>query len=286
MKSILVAGLAGLLLTAPALAADLTLTPYNPGPDGMFPVTSTLVEGPTEVLLVDAQFERDDAQVLLDRIRATGKPLTTIYISAGDPDFYFGLDVITEAYPDAKVLATAATAEHISKTAEGKLAYWGPILGANAPTRLIQPEVIATDHLTVDGIPLQITGPDAAHQFLWVPSEQTILGGVALFENQHVWMADTQTKAARQGWQDTLAAMLALNPARVIPGHTLGNSSETPDIIRFTADYIVAFETEAATAAGSAALIAAMQGRYPAFAASAGLEISAKVFTGEMTWPQ
>jgi glyoxylase-like metal-dependent hydrolase (beta-lactamase superfamily II) len=64
---------------------------------------------------------------------ASGKHLTTIYISHGDPDYYFGLDTLTQAFPDAKVLASAATVAHIRKTMDAKLAYWGPQMGADKP---------------------------------------------------------------------------------------------------------------------------------------------------------
>lgn len=286
MTTFLKATLIALSMTTAAHAADLTLTPYNPGTDGTFPVTSTVIEGPTEVMLIDAQFEKDDAQALLEIIQATGKPLNTIYISAGDPDFYFGLDVIKAAYPDARVLATAETVKHISDSAEGKLAFWGPILGANAPSQVIIPDVIDATELKVDGAVVQITGPDVARNFLWVPSVKTVLGGVALSENQHVWMADTQTPESRQSWRATLDAMLALQPERFIAGHTLGKSSEGADIAEFTRSYVMAFEAEAEKAGNSAALITAMQALYPAFPADRGLEISAKVIKGEMTWPQ
>lgn len=72
-------------------AAPLSLEVYNPAKKYL-PVSSEIISGKNEVVLIDAQFQKDDAQVLADKIRATGKTLTTIYISHSDPDFYFGLD--------------------------------------------------------------------------------------------------------------------------------------------------------------------------------------------------
>ena len=286
MNTFLKGAMAVLVSSTAVTAADLTLTPFNPGENGIFPVTSTVVEGPTEVLLVDAQFEKDDAQELLKRVQATGKPLTLIYISHADPDFYFGLDVIKAAYPEAKVVATPETVGHIRESVEGKVGFWGPILGDNAPDSVILPDALDGRELTVDGTPIQIAGPDAHRTFLWVPSEKTILGGVNLFENMHAWMADTQTAESRQLWRATFDEMLALRPERVIPGHTLGESSESTDIVAFTRGYVAAFEAEADKAANSDALIAAMQALYPDFAVNDTLGISAKVLKGEMKWPQ
>lgn len=275
-----------LTTTGAVSAADLAVMPFNPGANSIFAVTSTVIEGPTEVLLVDAQFEKDEAQELLKRVQATGKPLTTIYISAGDPDFYFGLDVIKAAYPDARVVATAETVAHITESFEGKVGFWGPILGENAPEKVIIPEVLEGSELSIDGTPIQIMGPDAHRTFLWVPSEATVLGGVTLVENMHVWMADTQTPQSRELWLASLDAILALDPARVIAGHTIGASTETTEIVTFTRDYVNAFTAEAEKAANSDALIAAMSALYPDFAANDTLAISAKVLKGEMKWPQ
>ncbi|MFP3757894.1 MBL fold metallo-hydrolase, partial [Cupriavidus sp. SIMBA_020] len=109
-----------------AAATELTLTPYNPGNDAIFQVSSVLVSGQREAILIDAQFGKSQAEQLVALVRASGKTLTTIYISHGDPDFYFGLDTVLAAFPRAKVVATAPTVRHIRDTVDAKLAFWGP----------------------------------------------------------------------------------------------------------------------------------------------------------------
>src|SRR5688572_16881731 len=112
IKSVATAvGIASAIGGAPLEAATsrLDIDVYNTGAAGLFPVSSTIISGPTEVLLIDAQFQRNDAQALVKKLKATGKTLKAIYISHGDPDFYFGLDTILAAFPGVKVLATPAT---------------------------------------------------------------------------------------------------------------------------------------------------------------------------------
>src|SRR5574343_638541 len=129
----LIAGIGLLAAAGSALAQPLTLDTYNPRENAVFPVSSTLITGAKDAILVDAQFSNTEAQALVERIRASGKHLTTIFISHGDPDYYFGLDVLTRAYPEAKVLANPATVAYIEKTRAPQLAYWGPILKDSAP---------------------------------------------------------------------------------------------------------------------------------------------------------
>lgn len=96
--------------------------------------------------------------------------------------------------------------------------------------------------------------------------------------------ADTQTAEGRAAWVRTLDAMVARKPAVVVPGHMAPSAAIDASAIRYTRDYLVAFEEELAKAADSAALIAAMTRRYPDAGMGVALQIGAKVAKGEMKW--
>ncbi|SDI02914.1 Glyoxylase, beta-lactamase superfamily II [Pseudomonas flavescens] len=280
-----------LSMASHALAAEpLTLEVYNPGAKSIFPVSAQIVSGPSEALLIDAQFQRDDAQALVDKVRATGKKLTTVYISHSDPDYYFGLDVIHRAFPDAKIVASAETVAAIEASKDGKLAHWGPILKDNAPEALLVPQALSEPKLTVDGQVLEIRGPEPKRTFVWIPALKTVVGGIPVSANIHVWLADTQTEQSRRDWLGTLDAIAALKPHKVVPGHYLDNADgslpDSPQTVSATRDYLLAFEQEAKQAADSAQLIAAMRTRYPGLADDSSLELSAQVIKGEAKWPQ
>jgi len=287
----LLSGIALLSMASQVLAAEpLALEVYNPGAKSIFPVSTQIVSGPTEAVLIDAQFQRDDAQALVEKVRATGKKLTTVYISHSDPDYYFGLDVIHRAFPEAKIVATAETVAAIEASKDGKLAHWGAIMEGNAPEALVVPKALKEPKLTVDGQVLEIHGPEPARTFLWIPSLRTVVGGIPVSANIHVWMADTQTEQSRRDWLATLAAIDALNPSRVVPGHYLPNADgslpDSPQTVAATREYLQAFELEAGKAKDSAQLIAAMRKHYPSLADEASLELGARVIKGEVKWPQ
>lgn len=273
-------------------AKDLHIDVYNPGDRALFAVSSEIVSGPSEVVLVDAQMRRTDAEVLVARIKATGKRLKAVYVSQGDPDFYFGLETIRIAFPGVPVLATAQTIAQIKATQAGKLAYWGPRLKADAPGAIVVPEPLEGDTLTVDGERLRVVGlqgPTPDRTFLWIPSERTVLGGTVVAANEHVFIADTQSPRSRADWRTTLARIQALKPAVVVPGHyhagADGSAPRSLASVRFTRDYLDAFEAQAARSTDSAQLIARMKARYPKLARAPVLAISAKVVKGEMKWP-
>ncbi|MFI8620630.1 MBL fold metallo-hydrolase [Marinomonas sp. NPDC078689] len=275
------------VVSANAVSATLETTVFNPQEKSVFPVSSVLISGPTEAILVDAQFQRNDAQSLVELIKKSGKKLTTIYISHGDPDYYFGLDVITEAYPHAKVLASAKTQAYIKASMAPKKAYWGPILKENAPQKLVVPDVLKGDTLMVDGEKVNIVGlngHDPKHTFVWIPSIKTMLGGVVVFSNMHVFLADTQTPESRQKWYKTLDVIEQLHPTTVIPGHMLGDKPMTIQSVNFTRKYIQDFEASAQSSTNSNELIDKMKAIYPNIGGDAILGLSAKVIMGEMPW--
>lgn len=275
---------AGLVAHAAAGAAPLELDVVNPGEAAIFPVASVLVKGRHDAILVDAQFSRAEALKLAERIRASGKRLTTIYISHSDPDFYFGLDVLQQAFPAAKIVATAQTVAAMRKKAEAKVGYWGPILKDNAPHTIVYPAPLEGDRLKLEGQDLIVSGPVPERTYLWIPSIKAVVGGVVLFNDLHVWMADSQSARSRKDWLATLDGIAALHPVTVVPGHFAPGAAMTPDAIAYTRAYVTRFSDAAAKAANSGELVATMQALYPSAGLQSGLQTSAKVATGEIKW--
>lgn len=272
-----------------ALATDLTLDIYNPGEASVFPVSSEIIYGDKDAVLIDAQFQKNDAQALVDKIKASGKNLTYIYISHSDPDFYFGLDVITNAFPNAKVIATAPTIKAINETQAGKLAYWGPVLKENAPQKIIIPEVLKGDSFSLEGETISVKGLDGQspdRTYLYVPKLNAVMGGVLVSENIHVWLADTQTVAERQHWVSALQQIKSLSPKTVIPGHYLPKAAYDLQAVDFTMNYLIEAEKNLEKTKNSDEFIAAMEKNHQNLADKSSLELSAKVLKGEMQWPQ
>lgn len=249
--------------------------------------TSTLVTGETEALVVDAAFTRADGHRIAAAVLDSGKRLTTVVVTAGDPDFYFGAEVIADAFPEATFLAPADVIEHIAHSYEGKLAAWAH-LGANLPTRLVELTPLTATSLTVDGTPLEVRrGSDLLGDRAWYlfdPESRSLVGGVLLFEGLHVWTADSATPELRAEWIRVLDELESLAPAYVVAGHRVAGAPTDLTAINHTRDYLELFEKTVAASADAAEAEAALLEAYP----EAGLKIAAnlgtKVAKGEMTW--
>lgn len=270
------------------LAATLTWKHYPAGPNGFFRAP-VLITGSTEALLIDGGFTLSDGHALAEAVRNTGKRLTTIYVSQSDPDYYFSLRPIKEAFPEARVIAAPETVAAIRTSVEKKLAAWGPQLKDNGPQTLAEvviPDTYEGKALTVDGQPIDIVDVDGLvnRRYLWVPALQAVFGGVLAFSGVHVWIADTPTREQRATWTANLEKIIARKPVVVVPGHMVADAATDLSAIEHTKAYLTAFEDELTNAKDSVALIAAMKARYPGLGMEVALDIGAKVVTGEMKW--
>jgi glyoxylase-like metal-dependent hydrolase (beta-lactamase superfamily II) len=248
-----------------------------------------LVSGPSEAVLIDGGFTLSDGRAVAEAIRATGKRLTAIYISQSDPDYYFSLGPIKAAFPQARVIAAAATVEAIKASVSKKLAVWGPQLKDNGPQALadiVVPTVFDEKTLAVDGDVIEIIDAQglANRRYLWVPSVAAVFGGVLVFSGVHVWTADTNSLEQRAAWLANLERIQKLQPAIVVPGHMAADAATDISGVVHTRRYLTAFEEEVAKAKDSASLNAAMKARFPGLGMTVALDIGAKVATGEMKW--
>ncbi|WP_059007150.1 MBL fold metallo-hydrolase [Streptomyces specialis] len=249
--------------------------------------TSVLVTGEREALLIDGQLTLAEQHRVLAAVLDSGKRLTTVFVSAADPDCWFGLQAVRQAFPGVTVVATAATVERIKDTGEARLATWRN-LGRNLPTELVIPDVLTSGVLEFEGRVFEVRGGDPElvwrTQYLWQPEDRALLGGALLYAGVHPWTADTATPAERAAWDRALAGARRLAPRLVVPGHRTPDTPTDASAITFTRDYLAAFETAAARAANGEALRDAVLAFRPGLAGTLALELGARAATGEIAW--
>ncbi|MFX1737084.1 MBL fold metallo-hydrolase [Paraburkholderia sp. A1RI_3L] len=274
---------------ANALAATPLQWKHFPAGEKGFFRAPVLLSGTKEAILIDGGFSLSDGRAVADAIKASGKTLTTIYISQSDPDYYFSLGPIKDAFPAAKVIAASDTIAAIRANVQKKIDTWAPQLKENGPQKLadiVFPEAFDGPSLTLEGNVIEVVKAQGLEnrRYLWVPSLNAVFGGVLIFSGLHVWTADTPTPASRAAWVKNLEAIAARQLAAVVPGHLAVNGALNASAVAYTREYLLAFEDELVQAANGDALIAAMTRRYPDAGLAPALQIGAKVAKGEMKW--
>jgi glyoxylase-like metal-dependent hydrolase (beta-lactamase superfamily II) len=71
------------------------------------PISSTLISGKRDAVLVDTAITVDQNKTLVDWIAHSGKNLTAIYATHGHGDHFFGANTIQKRFPKARFVATS-----------------------------------------------------------------------------------------------------------------------------------------------------------------------------------
>jgi glyoxylase-like metal-dependent hydrolase (beta-lactamase superfamily II) len=192
---------------------------------GFDPITSTLIFGEYDAVLVDAMGTVAEAEALADWVALHNRNLETIYITHAHFDHFYGLSILVERFPGARAIATPKTANAMqmsfSPTVE-RLAR-RPFPGQVA-TKLVPPEPYEHDTFTLEGHELRIIeegrtdSPDS--KSLYVPSIGLIVAGDVVYNQCRIYVGDT-TPESRMNWIAALDRLAALNPAMVVAGQLI-----------------------------------------------------------------
>ena len=236
-------------------------------PDDQFWTNSVIIEGEQEVMLVDAQLTKTNAEKVLQEIKETKKPLSIIYITHEHADHFLGLEVFREAYPGLRIIANSAVVDRINKVYQDKIDKWRNILGSAATSHVVAIEKFDGNSIKFEGSEIEvlknIQGDTDQNTMLWIPEQQILITGDVVFNNMHVYTAETDT-AARGKWLNSLNKIRELKPAVVIPGHSkVGAPLDASTAVDFTESYLLAFDEELKKAKDPESLINAMRERFP-----------------------
>lgn len=259
------ATLAAIAIATAHAEAKLTATVFTGSPGG-FLVDSTLVAGDKDAILIDAQFDLADAHRLVAMILESKKNLTTVYITHFHPDHYFGLTVVQQAFPKAKLVALPAAVAEIKKTWQDKVKQWGPMYGDLVPGKPVLPVAMQGTTLTLEGQTLEVHGGvqgDAAdNSYVWIPSIKTVVAGDIVYRGVHAWTRETNA-AQRKAWRKTLDEIAALKPEVVIAGHKDGKLKDDAAALDATRSYLETFDAAVASSKTSAEAQQKVKAKYP-----------------------
>jgi len=232
------------------------------------PTTATILSGATEAVLVDTLLLADDVERLGERIEATGKQLTTIYITHAHVDHYFGLEALLERFPDARGVALPSVVESARSAHEATREQAKQWFAGSALDCTVLPDAMDGETIILDGHELhaiEVGQADIAPStILHVPAIDAVVAGDVVYNGVHQMLALSGPDDWPR-WIESVDKLAALNPKVVVAGH---KRPELPDddlaaIVDGTRDYIQAFIDELADAENARALVARMQQRFP-----------------------
>ena len=241
-----------------------------PGVDETFfqAMAATLIYGDKDAVLVDAYMTERQANALADWIASKGKNLTTIYITHGHGDHWFGVGTLLKRFPNAIAVATPSALEVARRNASAQAleGVWNRGFPGQIPDELVMPQALSGNVLRLEDRELQVlelghTDTDNTTA-LHVPSIGLVVAGDAAYNDVHLYLAESD-RSKRREWIAALDKIEALNPRAVVAAHKRPENDDDPKIIEETRQYIRDFDRLVESTKSAQELYDAMMQLYP-----------------------
>ncbi len=134
----------------PAIAIDLAPgEKERPWP----PISSTLISGERDAVLVDTPITIEQARALANWIAASGKNLTTVYATHGHGDHFFGTSTVLERFLRARFVARPEVIKVMRQQAspESLATFWNPRFPGQISSHLVIAEELSGNIITLEG---------------------------------------------------------------------------------------------------------------------------------------
>jgi glyoxylase-like metal-dependent hydrolase (beta-lactamase superfamily II) len=207
------------------------------------PVSSTLIYGENDAVLVDPPFTREQVQRVGDWIENSGKKLTHIYATHGHGDHWFGTDLLLQRFPGVVAYATEGTIAMMHKQAtEGRAQMWDVDFPGQIPPSPVVYQAIPTDGFKLEGqrlVAVEVGHTDTDDTtVLHVPSIGLVVAGDVAYNGVHQYLLESANGGIK-AWLRALNKVEALHPRAVVAGHKNKDLPDDPSVVRQTRDYLL-----------------------------------------------
>jgi glyoxylase-like metal-dependent hydrolase (beta-lactamase superfamily II) len=241
-------------------AAKLDVQSHTSTGDG-FVVSSHVVLGDKEAVLVDGQIFTAEAQKVVDLIKTSGKTLTTVFLTHAHPDHYVGMDVIKTAFPGAKFVTTKAVLADYNAKAQPTFESLKGMMGDAIPDKIVALSEVPAGGITVDGHALKIVelpgkGESVVDAAIEITELNAVITGDLTYNKAHLWLAECNS----QGWLANLEFIREKKYTTFYPGH---GAKATDAVLDEDKAYIEQVEPILDKAKDATAAIAEIKAKFP-----------------------
>jgi glyoxylase-like metal-dependent hydrolase (beta-lactamase superfamily II) len=246
---------------APPLTYQVVRTSYK-----SFAANMVLLLGEKKAVLIDAPYTRADAHRVVAAILDSGRDLETIYITHDHPDHYYSVEVIRQAFPNARYVSHPAVVKAIWHSLPFKQARWTKILGDNGPQMPTAPAPLEGDTIMLEGHEIKVLGPmqgdHSSNTALWVPEMRALFPSDMVHSQVVLWFVESDARQIA-AYRQAVDRLAALDPLIVVPGHDRPGLPHDASSLGFTRDYIAAWQRFAKQARNSAELVQLIKKKFP-----------------------
>jgi len=207
------------------------------------PVSSTLVYGDHDAVLVDPPFTYEQVQRVGDWIERSGKQLTAVYATHGHGDHWFGTDLLLQRFPDAVPYATNGTIAMMRQQGTvGRAEMWDVDFPDQIPPSPVTYRTVPADGIELEGrrlLAVEVGHTDTDDTtVLYVPSIGLVVAGDVAYNGVHQYLLES-AHGGIESWLAALDKVAALQPRAVVAGHKNKDLPDDPAIIERTREYLL-----------------------------------------------
>ncbi|MCK8642352.1 MBL fold metallo-hydrolase [Mycobacterium colombiense] len=212
------------------------------GPIVSSPLTSTLITGERDAVLVDVPYTYDQVSKVGDWVAASGKHLIAIYATHAHGDHWFGTAELLKRFPDAVPYATRGTIALMHRQLEAREQLWDsdfPDLIPPSPVvyRAMPHRGLWLEGYRLDAVEVGHTDTDDT-TVLHVPSIGLVIAGDAVYNGVHQMLLES-AGGGLEAWLAALNVIEALRPRAVVAGHKNPDLPDDPAAIHETRQYLL-----------------------------------------------
>lgn len=206
------------------------------------PMSSTLICGDHDAVLVDPSWTIEQTHLLGDWIDASGKRLRTIYITHGHGDHWFGTAQLLERFPDVTVYATEGTIKLMHAQVESRPQFWDALFPDLIGATPVLAQPVPADGFELEGhrlLPIEVGHTDTDDTtVLHVPDLGLVVAGDVVYNGVHQMLLEIG-ETGLTDWLRALDVVEALHPRAVVAGHKNAALPDDPASIGETRRYLL-----------------------------------------------
>jgi glyoxylase-like metal-dependent hydrolase (beta-lactamase superfamily II) len=188
-----------------------------------FSSNSTLFYGERDAILIDASQLLSDSYKMVSQIIPMRKNLTHIYVSHFHPDHHFGLGVLQQAFPSARIVALPSVVKDVVFTSSDKVDLWAiDRFGADVPSKTTIPMPLHEPRLELEGQELLFSddwdGDSVNNSVVSVPSIEVVCATDVALHDCNLWPVESNVER-RVKWRASIRKLRDFDARIIIPGH-------------------------------------------------------------------
>ena len=206
------------------------------------PLSSTLIFGAQDAILVDPPFTRTLILSVGDRVERSGRRLAYIYATHGHGDHWFGTGELARRFRGVTVYATEGTIEVMrQQVGPSREQLFDRIFPGQIPETPVLAEPVPAQGFRLEGNP--VAAVETGHtdtdktSVLHVPSIGLVVAGDVAYNGVHQYILEGGHGGLRE-WLRALDQVAGLHPRAVVAGHKNKNRPDDPAILDETRQYL------------------------------------------------